>query len=410
MEEVADPANLNEAWKRVRSNRGAPGVDGITIEAFPRWIASRKEKLVAQLKEGSYRPQPLRRVKLPKPNGGERLLGIPTVLDRLVQQAILQVLQPRLDPSFSEHSYGFRPNRSAHQAVYQAQEYLQAGYDWVVDLDLEAFFDWVNHDRLMSRLSHVVADRRLCWIIRGFLRAGVMERGLVSATTEGTPQGGPLSPLLANYVLDELDRDLEERGLRFVRYADDCNVYVRSKRAADRAFENLIEIIEGKLKLKVNRAKSAVGRPWERRLLGFSFTRGPEYRRRIAPKALDKLKGKVRKLTRNGRASLEVIMHDLKRVLIGWRSYFRIGQLVDVLRKLDSWIRCRLRAMLWRRWKTCAQRRSELLKRGVSRDIAGMMSGSSLGAWPIAHTMPLQYTLPTRWFIQQGLPLLEPNP
>lgn len=408
MEEVADPANMNEAWKRVRSNRGAPGVDGVTIEAFPGWLALRKEKLVAELKDGSYRPQPLRRVKLAKPNGGERLLGIPTVLDRLVQQAILQVLQPLLDPSFSEHSYGFRPSRSAHQAVFQAQSYIQAGYDWVVDLDLEAFFDRVNHDRLMTRLSHVIADKRLRWIIRGFLRAGVMEAGVVTATTEGTPQGGPLSPLLANYVLDELDRELEERGLRFVRYADDCNVYVRSERAAVRAFENLIGMIEGKLKLKVNRAKSAVARPWERKLLGFSFTSGPEIRRRIAPQALEKLKGKVRRLTRNGRHSFEVILHDLKRLLIGWRSYFRIGQTTSVLREIDSWIRCRLRALIWRRWKTCARRRSELLKRGVNPSAAGKLSGSSLGRWPVAHMKALQYALPTRWFIKHGLPLLEP--
>jgi RNA-directed DNA polymerase len=407
MEEVADPANLNEAWKRVRSNRGAPGIDGITIEAFPGWLAPRKERLLAELKEGSYRPQPLRRVKLPKPNGGERLIGIPTVLDRVVQQAILQVLQPLLDPSFSEYSYGFRPNRSAHQAVYQAQSYIQAGHNWVVDIDLEAFFDRVNHDRLMTRLSHVIADRRLRWIIRGFLRAGVMEGGVVTATTEGTPQGGPLSPLLANYVLDELDRELEERGLCFVRYADDCNVYVRSERAADRAFENLIGIIEGKLKLKVNRAKSAVGRPWKRKLLGFSFSPGPESKRRIAPKALQKLKGKVRKLTRNGRLGFEVILHNLKRVLIGWRSYFRIGQTPNVLRNLDSWIRCRLRALIWRRWKTCAQRRSELLKRGVNPDAAGKLSGSSLGCWPVAHMKALQYALPNPWFIKQGLPILE---
>ena len=258
----------------------------------------------------------------------------------------------------------------------------------------------------MTRLSHVIADKRLRWIIRGFLRAGVMEGGVLTATTEGTPQGGPLSPLLANYVLDELDRDLEERGLRFVRYADDCNVYVGSKQAADRVFGNLIEIIEGKLKLKVNRAKSAVGRPWERKLLGFSFTPGPETKRRIAPKTLDKLKGKVRKLTRNGRFSFEVILHDLKRMLIGWRTYFRIDQTTDVRRKLDGWIRCRLRALIWRRWKTCAKRRNELLKRGVNKNAAGKLAGSSLGSWPVAHMTAVQYALPNRWFIKHGLPLL----
>jgi RNA-directed DNA polymerase len=350
MEEVADPANLNEAWKRVRSNRGAPGIDGITIEAFPGWLAPRKEKLIAELKEGSYRPQPLRRVKLPKPNGGDRLLGIPSVLDRLVQQAILQVLQPLLDPSFSG------------------------------------------------------------WIIRGFLRAGVMEGGVVTATTEGTPQGGPLSPLLANYVLDELDQELEERGLRFVRYADDCNVYVRSKRAADRAFENLIGLIEGKLKLKVSRAKSAVDRPWKRKLLGFSFCPGPESKRRIAPKALQKLKGKVRKLTRNGRFSFEAILHDLKRALIGWRSYFRIDQTVTARRELDSWIRRRLRALIWRRWKTCTRRRRGLLDRNANADLAGKLSGSSLGSWHASLTSAMHYAFPDKWFDCHGLPrLLQPS-
>ncbi len=408
MEEVADPANLNEAWKRVRANHGAPGIDGITIEAFPDWLAPRKDRLVADLREGTYQPQPLRRVKIPKPNGGERLLGIPTVLDRLVQQAILQVLQPILDPSFSEHSYGFRPNRNAHQAVFQAQAFIQQGYDWVVDIDLEAFFDRVNHDRLMSRLSQRIADKRLRWIIRGFLRSGVMEKGIVAATTEGTPQGGPLSPLLANYVLDELDKELEERGLRFVRYADDANVYVRSERAAQRAFENLTAFIEGKLKLKVNRAKSAVGRPWERKLLGFSFSPGPDVKRRIAPKALEKLKGNVRKLTRNGRFSFEVIINDLKRYLVGWRSYFGICQYIDVQRKMDCWIRRRLRALIWRRWKTCARRRHGLLQRDVNPDLAGKLSGSSLGSWPVSRMTAMHYAFPTRWFTAQGLPLLEP--
>jgi RNA-directed DNA polymerase len=408
MEEVADPANLNVAWNRVRANRGAPGIDGVTVEAFPEWLAPRRERLRAELLEGSYRPQPLRRVKIPKPNGGERLLGIPTVLDRLVQQAILQVLQPILDPSFSEHSYGFRPGRNAHQAVFQAQAYIQQGYDWVVDIDLEAFFDRVNHDRLMSRLSQRIADKRLRWIIRGFLRSGVMEKGVVAATMEGTPQGGPLSPLLANYVLDELDKELEERGLHFVRYADDANVYVRSERAAERAFENLTTFLEGKLKLKVNRVKSAVGRPWERKLLGFSFSPGPDAKRRIAPKALEKLKAKVRKMTRNGRSDFRTIISGLKLYLTGWRNYFGIAQTVQVQRDLDSWIRRRLRALIWRRWKTCARRRRGLRERDINPDLAGKLSGSSLGSWPISRMMTLHYAFPTQWFTQQGLPLLAP--
>ena len=268
----------------------------------------------------------------------------------------------------------------------------------------------MNHDRLMTRLTHVIADKRLRWIIRGFLRAGVMEGGVVTATTEGTPQGGPLSPLLANFVLDELDRDLEERGLRFVRYADDGNVYVGSKRAADRAFENLIEIIEGKLKLKINRAKSAVDRPGRRKLLGFSFSPGPESKRRIATKALEKLKGKVRKLTRNGRCSFEVILHDLKRALTGWRSYFRIDQTVTARRELDSWIRRRLRALIWPRWKTCARRRRGLLERNVSADLAGKLSGSSLGSWHVSLSPAMHYAFPDKCFDCHGLPrLLQPS-
>jgi RNA-directed DNA polymerase len=313
MEQVADHANLNAAWRRVRANGGAPGVDGITIEQFPAHLAGHTEALREQLLDGSYRPSALRRVTIPKPNGGERQLGIPTVQDRLVQQALLQVLQPILDPTFHAHSYGFRPNRSAHQAVAAAQEYIREGYDWVVDLDLEAFFDHVNHDRLMSRLGERIADKRVRWIIRGVLQAGVMEEGVCTPTREGTPQGGPLSPLLANLVLDELDQELDRRGLRFVRYADDCNVYVRSERAATRACDNLTTFIESGLKLKVNRAKSAVARPWQRKLLGFSFTAGKKAKRRIAPKALQKVKDRIRELTRKTHRSLPAVMDQLRR-------------------------------------------------------------------------------------------------
>ena len=315
MEQVAERANLNAAWRRVRANGGAPGVDGITIEQFPAHLAGHHEALRQQLLDGSYRPSALRRVTIPKPNGGERQLGIPTVQDRLVQQALLQVLQPILDPAFSAHSYGFRPNRSAHQAVAVAQAYIREGYDWVVDLDLEAFFDHVNHDRLMSGLGERIADKRVRWIIRRFLQAGVMEAGVCTPTREGTPQGGPLSPLLANLVLDELDQELARRGLRFVRYADDCNVYVRSERAAQRAFENLTTFIEGVLKLKVNRAKSAVARPWQRKLLGFSFTPGKNAKRRLAPKALQKVKGRIRELTRKTHRSFTAVMSELRRIV-----------------------------------------------------------------------------------------------
>ena len=409
MEPVADPANRNEAWKRVRGNRGAPGIDGMTVEAFPRWLAARKERRLEELLAGSYCPQPLRRHRLPKPEGGERLLGIPTVLDRLVEQAILQVLQPILDPAFSENRYGFRPNRSAPQAITAAQGYIQAGYSWVVAIELEAFFDRVNPDRLMSQLSQRIADKRLRWIIRGFLRAGVMEEGLVSATTEGTPQGGPLSPLLANFVLDELDKEIESRGLRQVRYAAAANVYVRSELAANRADENRTDVIEGKLKLKVNRAKSAVGRPWERKFLGFSFTSGPEVNRRVAPQAVEKMKAKVRTLTRPGRCSFLEVIGRLRQYLTGWRTSFGFGQTPTWLRDLDSWIRRRRRALIWRRWKTCPRRALELRKRGVNPTAARKLAGSSLGPWYLSRRKALQSAFPTAGFSRHGLPNLQPS-
>jgi RNA-directed DNA polymerase len=404
MEEVADPANLNAAWRRVRGNGGAPGVDGIPVAAFLEHAKPRAALLRKELLEGNYRPSPLRRVKIPKPTGGERLLGIPTVQDRVVQQAILQVLQPILDPSFSGHSYGFRPGRNAHQAVASAQEYIQQGYDWVVDLDLEAFFDRVNHDRLMSRLGERIADRRMCWTIRRFLQAGVMENTVFSETTEGTPQGGPLSPLLANLVLDELDRELERRGLRFVRYADDCNVYLRSERAAANAFENLIGFIEGRLKLTVNRAKSAVARPWQRKFLGFSFGWGKDAKRRIAPKALAKAKERIRQLTKKGRCDFQSIMAELRRYLIGWLGYFRFCQTPSVLKELEEWTRRRLRSLIWRQWKRGTTRFTELVKRGAQREDAAKMAGSSCGPWHLSRSVLLHQILHTKWFAEHGLP------
>ena len=320
-----------------------------------------------------------------------------------MQQAFLQVLQPILDPTFSEHSYGFRPNRSAHQAVAAAQAYIQQGYDWVVDFDLEAFFDRVNHDRLMSRLGQRIADRRACWIIRRFLQAGVMDKAVLSPTTEGTPQGGSLSPLLANLVLDELDKEMGRRGLRFVRYADDCNVYLRSERAADNAFENLTGFIEGKLKLKVNRAKSAVARPWERKLLGFSFI-GKNAKRRIAPKALAKAKERIRELTKRGRANFEAIMAELKRFLTGWLGYFRFCQTPSVLKDLEEWTRRRLRCLIWQQWKRGNTRFTELVKRGASHQEAAKLAGSSDGPWHLSRTPLLCQIFPNAWFAARGLP------
>ena len=404
MEEVANHANLNAAWRRVRQNGGAPGIDGITIEQFPALLAGRTETLRQQLLDGSYRPSALRRVTIPKPNGGERPLGIPTVQDRLVQQALLQVLQPILDPAFSVHSYGFRPGKSAHQAVSAAQAYIREGYDWVVDLDLEAFFDHVNHDRLMSRLGERIADKRVRWIIRRFLQAGVMEEGVCTPTREGTPQGGPLSPLLANLVLDELDQEVTRRGLRFVRYADDCNGYVRSERAAQRAFENLTTFIEGVLKLKVNRAKSAVARPWQRKLLGFSFTAGKQAKRRIAPKALEKMKERIRGLTRKTHRSFTAVMDELRRFLIGWLGYFRFCETPSVLRDLEKWTRRRLRCLIWQHWKRSARRFAELVRRGANPEEAAKLVGSSDGPWHLSRTPLFSQLFPRAWFLKHGLP------
>ena len=333
MEEICERRNLEEALRRVQANKGAPGIDGMTVEKLEDHLRQCWPALRDQLLRGTYQPQPVKRVEIPKPDGGVRKLGIPTSLDRFIQQAVLQVLQRGWDPTFSNHSYGFRPGRSAHQAVAAAQGYLAEGFRWVVDLDLEKFFDRVNHDILMGRIAKRVQDPRVLRLIRAFLNAGVLEDGLVSPTEEGTPQGGPLSPLLSNIMLDDLDRELEARGLRFARYADDCNIYVRSRRAGERVMQSIIRFLTTKLKLKVNEQKSAVARPWQRKFLGFSFTHGKVPKRRIAPKALARFKARVRELTRRTKGvSLEQRVRELSRYLCGWRAYFSYCETPSVLR------------------------------------------------------------------------------
>src|SRR6266700_2341504 len=346
--------------RRVRANQGSPGVDGMTVIGIKDYLKQHGPAIREQLLNGTYEPKPVRRVEIRKPDGsGMRKLGIPTVLDRLVQQAVQQVLQRRWDRTFSDHSYGFRPGRSAHQAVAQAQQYIAEGYGWCVDFDLEKFFDRVNHDKLMGQIAKRVADKRLLKLIRAFLNAGVMENGLVGPSVEGTPQGGPLSPLLSNLVLDELDRELERRGHRFVRYADDCNIYVGSERAGQRVMEGITQFITQKLKLKVNEAKSAVARPQERKFLGFSFTAGPEVRRVIAPKALDRFKQRIREITRRAKGvSMKTTMEELAPYMRGWRGYFDFCETPEVLIALTRWVRLRLRAALWRQWKTSRHRRA----------------------------------------------------
>jgi RNA-directed DNA polymerase len=364
MEQICDWENLKEAIGQVKANKGRAGIDGMTVDELPdyRELLAIREQLLS----GTYKPQPVKRVEIPKPDGGVRKLGIPTVLDRVVQQAVMQVLQKHWDRTFSDSSYGFRPGRSAHQAVSQAQQYIAAGHGWVVDLDLEKFFDRVNHDKLMGQIAKRVRDKRLLKLIRAFLNAGVMENGLVSPSVEGTPQGGPLSPLLSNLVLDELDRELERRGHRFVRYADDCNIYVRSEKAGQRVMESIKRFITQRLKLKVNEKKSAVAQPQVRKFLGFSFTGGPVIRRTIAPKAVERFKERIREITRQAKSrSLDQTMAVLAPYMRGWRGYFGFCETPHLLKQLTSWVRLRLRDALWRQWKTQRRRRAMLLQLGV---------------------------------------------
>jgi RNA-directed DNA polymerase len=406
MEKVCERENLVRAWQRVRGNNGAPGVDGMTIDDAKSYLREHWPDIRSQLLAGAYRPQPVKRVEIPKPDGGVRKLGVPCVVDRLIQQALLQVLQTRWDPTFSEHSYGFRPGRSAHQAVAQAQRYVAEGYSVVVDLDLEKFFDRVNHDGLMARVAARIADKRVLKLIRAFLKAGVMEDGLVRPVDEGTPQGGPLSPLLSNLVLDDLDKELARRGLRFCRYADDCNIYVRSRRAGERVMASVSRFLTLRLKLKVNETKSAVARPEERKFLGFSISNdGSE--RRIAPKALDKFKARIRDMTCRTRGkSLPQVVDELKPYLIGWRSYFDFCQTPRVLTNLEAWTRRRLRMYLWRQWQNGHNRFKELRRRGVPKFLAAVAAGSPTGFWRMSGHPAVQMALRNHAFDALGLPRL----
>jgi RNA-directed DNA polymerase len=404
MEDVVERENLKTALAQVKRNKGAAGIDGMTVDDLPAYLKEHWLAIRAQLLDGTYKPQPVRRVEIPKGSGGLRPLGIPTVLDRFIQQAVMQVLQADWDRTFSETTFGFRPKRSAHQAVEQAQAYIASGYAVVVDIDLEKFFDRVNHDILMGLVAKRVADKRLLKLIRAFLNAGVMEGGLVSSTEEGTPQGGPLSPLLSNLMLDVLDKELEKRRHRFVRYADDCNIYVRSQKAGERVMAGIERFLEKRLKLKINKAKSAIAKPSVRKFLGFSFTSRKEPRRRIAPQALARFKARVRELTRRtcGR-SLTQIAKELSRYLIGWRGYFGFCQTPSVLRTLDEWLRRRLRAIAWKQWKRGDTRFAELRRCGVGRDLAAQTAGAPHGPWRLANSPALAIALPNSFFASLGL-------
>lgn len=405
MESICDPENLDTAMAKVIANGGAPGVDGMRVKELEKYFERHRDRIIGELLAGTYQPQPVQRVEIPKPDGGVRKLGIPTAVDRVIQQAILLVLSPQWDKTFSEHSFGFRPGRSAHDAVAQAQTYLEEGYTWVVDMDLEKFFDRVNHDVLMSRVARRVTDKRLLKLIRAFLNSGVMIDGLAEATPEGTPQGGPLSPLLSNLLLDDLDRELESRGLRFARYADDCNIYVKSQRAGERVLQSMTRWLATKLRLRVNQSKSAVDRPWKRKFLGFTFT--TQRQRSIAPASRVKFKKRIRELTKRNRGvSLMRVISELRSYLQGWRGYFGFCQTRSVLREFDSWIHRRLRSYAWKQWKTGKRRFAELRRLGVGTDLAARTAGSSKRYWHISRSPALNMSLTRAYLIGLGLPLL----
>jgi group II intron reverse transcriptase/maturase len=408
MEEVVSRDNLKEALRRVRANKGSPGIDGMTVEELPAYLKANWPRLRAELLAGDYQPQPVRQKEIPKASGGVRKLGIPTVVDRFLQQAILQVLGPRFDPTFSEHSYGFRPGRRAHDAVCAAQRHIQEGRDWVVDVDLEQFFDRVNHDVMMGKLATRIVDRRLLGLIRRYLEAGVLANGLATERHEGTPQGGPLSPLLANVLLDEVDKELERRGHAFARYADDCNVYVRSRRAGERVMAALRRKYAA-LRLRVNESKSAVARPWDRKFLGYSFWRAKDgtIKRRIAEKALDAMKERVRQITARSRGrNLDQVIADLRAYLVGWKTYFNLTELRGIFREVDQWIRRRLRMVQLKLWKRGSRVFRALCALGAPSNAAASAAAHAKRLWHTSRHPALNIALSPTVLDRMGLPRL----
>lgn len=405
LEQMLERHNMLAALKRVEANRGAPGVDGMETKDLRQYIRENWERIRLELLAGTYKPMPVRRVEIPKPDGGVRLLGIPTCLDRLLQQALSQVLTPIFDPYFSDWSYAFRPGRGPRDAIRMAQRFIQEGNTWVVDMDLAQFFDRVNHDILMARVARKVEDERVLLLIRRYLESGVMTGGVKVRTEEGTPQGGPLSPLLANILLDDLDKELEKRGHRFARYADDNNIYVKSKRAGERVFQSVKHFLENRLKLKVNEAKSAVDRPWKRKFLGFSFynsKNGP--RIRLAPKTVQRLQQKLRDLTKRSRSmSMTERIRKLNSYLGGWMGYFALADAKELLRGTDEWLRRRLRQILWKEWKRSKTRRRELRRLGLREQVAREIAGTRKGYWRTAATPQLHKALGLAYWRDQGL-------
>ena len=404
MDQVVNRENLIRALKRVRANKGSPGIDGMTVDDLTGYLCEQWPRIREELLRGDYRPQPVREVSIPKPGGGTRHLGIPTVMDRFIQQAILQVLDPIFDPTFSASSYDFRPHRRAHQAVTQAKRYVAEGYEWVVDMDLEKFFDRVNHDILMGRLAKRIGDTRVLRVICRYLQAGIMVNGVVQERWEGTPQGGPLSPLLSNILLDELDKELERRGHRFCRYADDANVYVKSQRAGERVFESIENFLLKRLKLRVNREKSAVARYHERGFLGFGFTSGKNLKIKLTDTSLMRCKERIRAITRRSRGvPLARVIEELGTFLRGWLGYFRLIETLTILKDLDSWIRRRLRCFMVKRWiNNCRTRYSNLVKLGVNGLQACAAAVSRKGPWAMSNMKPFKIAMSNRFFTEQG--------
>ena len=404
LEQILDRRNIEKALEQVMRNKGAGGIDGMQTDELRDYLNTNYQSLRAKILEGSYQPSPVRKVEIPKPQGGKRMLGIPTVVDRLLQQAIAQSLSLKYEGQFSKHSYGFRPNKNAHQAVMQGQSYLNGGKTWIVELDLEKFFDKVNHDRLMSVLSRTVKDKPTLKLIRSYLTSGILEGGMVSQRTEGTPQGSPLSPLLSNIVLDEFDKELEKRGHSYVRYADDCSIYVRSEASAKRVAESVIKYIEGKLLLKVNREKTKISRPWESGLLGFSFFRqNGGWEIRIGDKAVSRITEKCKDITsRSNGVSEKERIRKLQSVINGWVNYFVIARARTVMEDLDGLVRTRLRICQWKIWKKPATRVKRLLKLGASKQNAYQWGNSSKGHCRVAHSPILCRTLNNQYFVKQG--------
>lgn len=406
MEQICERANMNRAYRKVKANKGAAGVDGISIERLPTYIREHKEEFLVELLDGSYQPELVRGVQIPKPDGSKRQLGIPTVLDRVIQQAILQILEPIYEPKFSNSSYGFRPNRSAQMALRQAREYLRDGYKYVVDMDLEKFFDRVNHDILMERLSRNISDKRLLRIIRRYLEAGLLQNGIFEERKLGMPQGGNLSPLLSNIMLDELDKELERRGHKFCRYADDCNIYVKSQEAGERVLKSITEFLGIRLKLKVNETKSAVAHVTKRKFLGYSFRRDSELK--VANQSLVKFKNRIRELTsRNRGMKLEHVIKELNQYLNGWISYFRLSANISVFNGLDSWIRRRLRCYRLKQRKRRYSVYKFLVELGVSVQNAWKLAKSSKGWWRLSLNPNIHTAMSNVWFDRSGLVSLE---